>query len=282
MAQKSNPRRHSQSDGDKSARFMRKKAGNRPLKMRKKSRLTSRHIILTFFILGVFFFGVERLWTFLITWEQLNIKQVEIDCRHPLLNNQVKDFISRIPMGNILLLDPSEISISLKDLPWAATVRVRKIFPSTLRVTVVERKPWAVVKKDRIYLIDRDGVVLQPAGPEAMDSLPLLSDREEFADDYLHKIQAAGKFLDLLIPGEKADIATIDLSSGSNMKISTRYPPNELYLGRKGQVERFRYFQQIKGRLGLYGSFDYVDLRFDDRIYLKIRPESKLAALPSK
>ena len=202
MAQKSNPRRHSQSDGDKSARFMRKKAGNRPVKMRKKSRLTSRHIILTFFILGVFFFGVERLWTFLITWEQLNIKQVEIDCRHPLLNNQVKDFISRIPMGNILLLDPSEISISLKDLPWAATVRVRKIFPSTLRVTVVERKPWAVVKKDRIYLIDRDGVVLQPAGPEAMDSLPLLSDREEFADDYLHKIQAAGKFLDLLIPGE--------------------------------------------------------------------------------
>jgi cell division septal protein FtsQ len=282
MAFRSNSRRHRQPDRDKSVRFMRKEAGNRPVKIRKKSRLTARHIILTFVFLGIFFFGVERLWTFLITWEQLTISQVEIDCCHPRLNSQVKNTLSRMTLGNILFLNPSEISDSLKDLPWAASVRVRKIFPSTLRIAVVERKPWAVLKKDRLYLIDREGVILQPAGPEILSSLPRLFDREEFARDYPDKIQLAGNFLDPLTPEERADIAAIDLSSRSNMKIGTRFPPTELHLGREGQVDRFRYFQQIKDRLGFYGGLDYVDLRFKDRIYLKIRPESNPAALPSE
>lgn len=282
MAQRSNPRGYDKPDGEKSARFMRKDTRNRSVKMRKKSRLSAKHIILTFLFIGVFFFGVEQLWTFLITWEQLTVKQVELDCCHPQLNLQVKNFIGRIPLGNILLLNPSKISSEIKNLPWAAAVRVRKIFPSTLSIAVEERKPWALLAKDQMYIIDREGIILQSAGSEDPGFLPLLTDEAKFSRDYMDKIQLAGEFLDSLSPDEKADIESLDLSSRRNMKIRMRSPSTKLYLGGEDQVDRFRYFQKIEGRLGIYGELKYVDLRFDDRIYLKIGPDTNLAAFNSK
>jgi cell division protein FtsQ len=280
MAQRSNPRRQNQPEREKSLRFMRKEAGKRPVKLRKKSKLTSKHIVLTFIFLGIFFFGVERVWTFLITWEQLNIKEVEIDCCHPLLNGQVKSRLGRMPLGNILLLDPSKISSSLKSLPRAAAVKVRKIFPSTLRVSVEERKPWALVKKQEVCLIDREGVVLQSSGEEVPGSLPLLLDHDGFKRDCQDKIEMAGEFLDGLSPAEREAVAFIDLGQRSNMIIGTGFPATLLYLGRNEQAERFKDYLEIKGRLGLYGSLEYVDMRFKDRIYIKIRPEANSAAVP--
>lgn len=280
MASRYDSRRHPIFHGERSARYMRKETRDRPVKMPRKSRLTARHIILTYVFLGFFFFGVERLWLYLISWEELTIKNVEVICSHPRLNTQVKSQVARIPMGNILLLDPARISGALKELPWASEVRVHKIFPNSLIVNVQERHPWALLEREGLYLIDREGSVLEPAGQGTAGSYPLLTDTAGFSRDYRDKIQQAGELLDPLNSEEKSIIAVLDLTSRNNMKVRLKTSQTELYLGEEEPAEKFRYYQKIKGRLDLYGRLQYVDLRFSDRIYLKIQPDTNLAAIP--
>jgi cell division protein FtsQ len=58
---------------------------------------------------------------------------------------------------------------------WVKDARVSRRFPDTLLVDIVERHPAAIWQHNqRLMLIDRDGVILQPVDLSAMPDLPLV------------------------------------------------------------------------------------------------------------
>jgi cell division protein FtsQ len=58
---------------------------------------------------------------------------------------------------------------------WVKDARVSRRYPDTLVVDIVERTPAAIWQHNqRLTLIDRDGVVLEPVKLEAMPDLPLV------------------------------------------------------------------------------------------------------------
>jgi cell division protein FtsQ len=74
----------------------------------------------------------------------------------------------------MLDIKPREISSTLSQLRWVASVRVERHWPNHLRLVVTERHPVAVAPDvtGRYYLVDRTGRQLDPA-PEGTD-LPRL------------------------------------------------------------------------------------------------------------
>ena len=61
------------------------------------------------------------------------------------------------------LLDLAAIRADLKQMPWIAEARVSRQLPDRLVIDIEERTPHAVlVKPDRLVLIDRHGVELDP------------------------------------------------------------------------------------------------------------------------
>ena len=61
------------------------------------------------------------------------------------------------------LLDLAAIRADLKQMPWIAEARVSRQLPDKLVIDIEERTPHAVlVKPDRLVLIDRHGVELDP------------------------------------------------------------------------------------------------------------------------
>ena len=64
----------------------------------------------------------------------------------------------------MLSLDPDEVSTALLKNRWIEASQVRKVYPDTLVVNLVEREPVALWKSEgRLYLISRDGIAIDQA-----------------------------------------------------------------------------------------------------------------------
>jgi cell division protein FtsQ len=92
--------------------------------------------------------------------------------------------MQRLPVYSVAL-DQNSMAMPLVDLEgtrerllrfgWVEDARVYRRLPDTLVVDIVERKPAAIWQHNqRLTLIDRNGVVLEPVKLEAMPDLPLV------------------------------------------------------------------------------------------------------------
>lgn len=84
---------------------------------------------------------------------------------------------------HLLRISTAHVASSVQESPWVSEARVERILPSTVRITVVERTPAAVVPVGTAsWFVDRDGVVLEqvPAGVTAPSfegtRLPVIAD----------------------------------------------------------------------------------------------------------
>lgn len=76
---------------------------------------------------------------------------------------------------NLLHIDPRTVKIRLESLPWIRSVHVKRQFPSTLIVRVVERVAVGMVReKDRLFLVDEYGVPIKPLEKTDPLMLPII------------------------------------------------------------------------------------------------------------
>jgi hypothetical protein len=100
--------------------------------------------------------------------------------------------------------------------------------------------------------------------------LPLLFDENNFKDYYREKIELARECLEKMTPEERQNIEILDLSENLNVKIKTRDSITWLVLGNNRFGENFRRFLAEKTYLERLGDLEYVDLRFQDRFFIKL------------
>lgn len=79
----------------------------------------------------------------------------------------------------------------LAKLPWVQSVDVQKIYPDRVRVSLVERQPYAVWQHgDNLDIIDNAGRVIVPFKPGLAGDLPLVVGlgADKKASDFVHEI----------------------------------------------------------------------------------------------
>jgi cell division protein FtsQ len=65
---------------------------------------------------------------------------------------------------SMLLVDPNKLAQRVAALPRVREAKVERLWPRTVRVSIVEREPWAVwTQAGRSYLVDQDGHLLEEA-----------------------------------------------------------------------------------------------------------------------
>ncbi|MBN1222164.1 MAG: FtsQ-type POTRA domain-containing protein [Candidatus Aminicenantes bacterium] len=249
--------------------FRRKDSRSKTKKVRRKIRLKVKHILTYFFLIGGFFFSIQKSYLFLISWEKLNVSQVEIQCKKKSVEEKVRQFLKGKYLGNLILLDMDTLKKNLLTHPWIKDVHMRKSFPSTVRIDIKERVPFALLRSEALYLIDRDGVKLQKVDPEHSGSYPLLTDTHHFKNDVAPKLNLARECLDSLNISQELKVAAIDLSEYDNAKVKLKDSPTWIIIGNdnfRGKIEFLLTHQDI---LQHYGILEYVDLRFKNRLYIK-------------
>jgi len=247
----------------------RRQEKTRATKIRRKYKIRLRHIILSALLLTGIFLLIQQTYLFLLSWEQMNVKEIELISKNKDLREAYIRAFSRVELGNIILLDIQKIQNMMEANAGVKEIRIRKAFPSSIKIYVQERIPAALIDKGGLFLIDRDNTILKGPMPQEAMSLPLITDGKQFQKEYLRKMESVWTFWDSLSPHEKNLIRVIDVKNPDCISVLLKEDSLRIILGKTDFSGKLNLFLQNKEKFYKYGRLEYVDLRFQDRIYIK-------------
>jgi len=251
---------------------------------RNRRKLGAGHVLALTALLAGVFLAVDRVYLFLITWDQLTVRPVELRCGRAPLRSDLERFLRERPLGNLLLCDISALRRELRTHPWVREASVQKVFPSTLKIEVAERVPFALLERNGRGLVDREANVLEAAA-SAEWALPVIRDEAGFREGFPVKWEAARACLEALTDGERARLLAIACSDDGRLTLEFRDDPIRLILDGeavkdeavRGRLDRFAACRaELEGR---FGPLEYADLRLPDRIV--VRPQAPADAPPA-
>ena len=181
---------------------------------------------------------------------------------------------------NLFLIRPERVRQFVEAQPWVEYCQVRRVFPDTLKILIVERQPVALAKiENELFLADRRGVILESYGAR-FGHLDLAvvrglenSTLENVAASNRDKMEVVMRVLQDLDSGDARlsdQISEIDISDPGRVALVPEDPPIRVYIGDSKYRERY---QKYLSRLSMmdeltrkYGAMDSVDLSVEHRI----------------
>ena len=262
--------------------FQRAEGKARPKKDNRRTPPKARQTLLAVGLAAILFVAFYEIYLFVISWKNLEVKDVQITCPDETVKTGLAGMIRELRWGNVLLLDIRRIKARIESDPWVKEARLRKVFPSSVKIEITPRVPAALIRTDADYLIAEDGVELVKAGREAHPGLPLFIDRGLFRIDRREKIELAWECLGSLSAEDRADVDSLDLSEPLNVVLTFRSGPTRFILGDDLFAQKIAFFRENKnGMTNAFGPPDYANLRIQGRIYFRpAGPKTETAAIP--
>lgn len=216
----------------------------------------------------------------------LQVQRIAVHGNVRLSSGEVQTLVDGLRGTNIITADLPRYRQRLMESPWVADVALRRILPSTVEVFVSERRPIGLCRLGvHLYLLDRTGTLIDEFGPQyAVFDLPIIngavrlpSSGEPAIDE--RRVGLAARLIDDLAMRTdlSARVSEIDVSNAHDAVVLLRDDPALLHLGDEKFVERLHAYVELAPTLRqTVPEIDYVDLRFDDRIY--VRPTGSAVA----
>lgn len=256
-----------------SAQYRRREPEPKAKKVQRKFRVKIRHAALSFLGVVALFVGIQQGLLFLMGWDRLTIEHIEVRCPKPELKTAAELWMAdHVPKGNLWALNLKHLRRSLEAHPWIKAVQVRKHFPATLSVEITQRVPAALLLKDSLVLIDREGVELAPAAQSGGWNLPLFIDHKGFQNLREEKLDQAWRFLDQLTPQDRTAIKTVDVSLFTDLRAQRRDFPSLLLFGKGEFAVKMKNFHAERSLLESQLPLESVDLSRTDRVVWKPLP----------
>ena len=211
----------------------------------------------------------------------LQVQRIRVHGNVRLSGGEVQALMRGLQGSNILTVNLARYRNRLLESPWVAEVGLRRVLPSTVDVYVSERRPFGLCRLgNQLYLIDRDGTVMDEFGPQyaefdlpIVDGLvrapkngaPTVDDgRAELAARVVDSIQGSRDLI--------KRVSQIDVTDAHDAVVLLDNDPALLHVGEERFRERLQSYLEIADALKRrIPDIDYVDLRFEQRVYVKPR-----------
>jgi cell division protein FtsQ len=260
------------------------------MKVRRGRRGLAARAVLALRLAAVVVVTVAAAWTGYaktMASDRLKVGRVEVRGSRFLSEGEVRELLGPAVGENILGLDIDGLKARLRSSPWVADATVGRTLPDTLRVEITERVPLALAEVERLYLMDKNGGLIDLYGPRtASFDLPIVRglmgvDAEARRD----RAERAGALLDDL--GDlAAEVSEVFVLPSGDLKVVLRGSGEVLLVGEPPNRQRVLTFLSLRKDLTeRCPDAEYFDLRFRGRIYAKqptppsapSRPASPLA-----
>ena len=222
-------------------------------------------------------FGVYQAAVLLLAASFLSVDDIVVHGQEQLSEGEVLALVSALRGENILTVDLALHRRRLLASPWLRDGTLKRVLPSTIEVQVTERAPVALARLEhRLYLVDEQGSVIDEHGPRfAGFDLPIIDglaatgtarptvdpNRMVLASRLLRQLSTQSDVLE--------SISEIDVSDPYNAVVLLNDDPALLYLGRDHFLARLQSYAELGPTLReRVPHIDYVDLRFDQRVYV--------------
>ena len=230
----------------------------------------------------LFIFGVQQAVSLAYSTPLLRVKRIAVSGNVRLSSGEVQALVEDLRGTSILGVDLEAFRRRLNESPWVATVALRRVLPATIEVFVSERRPVGLCRLGQdLYLVDETGVVIDQFGPQYAEfDLPII-------DGLVSPSGSAGAGQGAIDP-QRAELASRAIASiARNAQISARLSQIDvtdlhdavvllegdsalLHLGSDKFLERIQAYLDLSVALReRVADIDYVDLRFDPRVYVR-------------
>ena len=109
----------------------------------------------------------------------LNIQKIKVENNSILKANDIKKKLNFLYKENLFFLNVEDIESNLKSETFIESFSIKKIYPSTLKLIIVEKKPIAILhNKKKIFYISDKGNLINFLDIERYDDLPTVFGNE--------------------------------------------------------------------------------------------------------
>jgi len=216
--------------------------------------------------------------TFVLASEALTVTRITVQGNHRMSRGEVLGLLDGLSGTSMVTADLETWRVKLLDSPWVADASIRRMFPGTVAVVVSERVPIGVGRmKDVLYLIDGTGTVIDEFGPNYADlDLPIIDGLSATGKDAdavdEARAELAGRLMSDLQrwPQLAAQVSQIDVTDARNAIVLLKGDTALVRVGDTHFSERLRaYLDLLPALREQVPDIDYVDLRFDERVYVQ-------------
>lgn len=212
----------------------------------------------------------------------LHVQRITVRGNHRLATDEVMRLVSGLRGQHILAVELDEWQARLFASPWVADANLRRVLPSTVEIAIVERDPMAIGRqRGRLYLIDVEGGVIDDYGPAYADlDLPVVDglgpdSGPDGAAAAAALLAALGVEADLLDRMSQANVA-----NPRDVVVMLDGDGAQLHLGDRDFVARIRSYLELAPALReRVPEIDYVDLRFEHRVFVRPLGEPGVQAM---
>jgi cell division protein FtsQ len=212
----------------------------------------------------------------------LQVQSINVHGNVRISSGEVQAIVDGLSGSNILTVDLPGYRRRLMESPWIGDVAMRRVLPSTIDIFVSERRPMGLCRLgSALYLIDPHGTLIDEFGPNYAEfDLPIIdglvaapSSGQPTIDET--RAELAARVIDAL--SVRKDIAQrvsqIDVRDSHDAVLLLEDDGALLHLGEEKFLERVQSYVDLAAALRQrVADIDYVDLRFDERVY--VRPAS--------
>jgi len=215
----------------------------------------------------------------------LQVDKIAVHGNERLSKEDVVAVLSGLRGENIIWTDLEHWRTRLKASPWVRDAVMRRSLPSTVDVFVSEREPIGIGRiHSDMYLVDDRGVIIDQYGPQYADlDLPIIDGlspapgengalTDEGRADLAARVIAAVKSKPVIAKR----LSQVDVSDAHNASVILGGDPAMIQLGDDQFLARLQAYLDLAPALReRVADIDYVDLRFDDRIYVRPTKDGK-------
>jgi cell division protein FtsQ len=215
----------------------------------------------------------------------LQVRHISVHGNVRLSSGEVRDIIDGLRGSSILTADLPGYRRQLLASPWVADVALRRVLPATVEVFVSERRPIGLCRlRNELYLIDAQGTLIAQYGPQYAEfDLPIIdgllrppSSGQPTIDE--DRAQLAARAIDAIaVRHDLAQrISQIDVHDAHDVLVLMQKDPALLHLGEERFLERLQAYVDLAPALReRVPEIDYVDMRFEERVYVRPASEKK-------
>ncbi|WP_029917444.1 cell division protein FtsQ/DivIB [Pelobacter seleniigenes] len=263
----------------------RRKQERKPLEVRKFLHRALR-VGVALFSAALVVVGGFFLVQLLMASDMFRIDTIDVTGNTRLTREQIVLLSDIEPGVNTFSLDLGMIGHKIEENPWVKQARVQRIFPRQVKITLVERKPVAIINLGYLYYLDDHGEIFKVLDSSDQLDFPVVTgfDYERAQQHETEYAQLLKQIVTLIADLKQrktlnlAQVSEIHRTAENGLTLLTMNGGVAIKLGWDHFARKIDRLEQIYAQLQpKLPILDYIDLNVDEKVIVRIQ-RSKTSA----